>query len=156
MKQDQLLLLRASDYGSVGFIHPLQDVWRRRIIGAQWTDDLPKQQWFDPEIAKIYTALADVFKDGYAVVDSWSRDRKRVLLFDGDHSGVGGAPVGDRIFGTFSNVSVLGAANPLNYHVVYDQPHGDILLTRVPEPGTALLFSLGLIVAIGAKRRTLR
>ena len=53
----------------------------------------------------------------------------------------------------FDVVSVLGVANPADYHVVYDLPNGDILLTRVPEPCTALLFGLGLIVAVGAKQR---
>jgi acetyl esterase/lipase len=69
---------------------PLGDPWRRRVVGAQWTDDLPKQQFFDAELAKIAAALQEPFKDGFALLESWSRDRKRVLVF-GEHAADAGA-----------------------------------------------------------------
>ena len=70
-----------------------------------------------------------------------------ILLFDGDQ-----ALVGNRIFGTFANLTVNGALNPANYTVVYDQPNGDILLQSVPEPSTMLLLGLGMVMAVCAKR----
>ena len=73
-----------------------------------------------------------------------------LLLFDGDQ-----ALVGSRIFGTFANLTVNGALNPSNYTVVYDQPNGDILLQRVPEPSTMALLGLVLTIFV-AKRRELR
>jgi hypothetical protein len=80
-----------------------------------------------------------------------------VLLFDGDHTGLLGAPVGNRIFGTFANVNVVGGASADNYFVVYDQPNGNILLARtVPEPSTMLLLGLGMCVALCVKRRAAR
>lgn len=75
----------------------------------------------------------------------------KVLLFDGDQ-----ALVGSRVFGTFANLTVNGILNPSNYTVVYDQLKGDISLQRVPEPSTALLFLIGAVMAIAAKRRTSR
>jgi len=71
-------------------VRPLEDPWRQRVVGAQWTDNLPKQQFFDAELAKIGTALQDLFKDGYALLSSWSLDRKRVLVF-GEHATDAGA-----------------------------------------------------------------
>ena len=56
--------------------------------------------------------------------------------------------VGNRIFGTFANLTVNGALNPANYTVVYDQPNGDILLMAMPEPSTMLLIGLGMVMAI--------
>ena len=80
-----------------------------------------------------------------------------LLLFDGDHTGIGGTPVGSRVFGTFANFSVNGITNPSNYVVVYDQPNGNILLQSVPEPSTILLLGFGMVMTIFvAKRRETR
>ena len=32
---------------------PIGDPWRHRVVGVRWTEDLPKQQFFDAELAKI-------------------------------------------------------------------------------------------------------
>jgi hypothetical protein len=70
-----------------------------------------------------------------------------VVLFDGDQ-----ALVGNRIFGTFASTTVSGS--PYDHRVVYDQVNGDILLQRVPEPTTMLMVGLGLVIAVGTKRRS--
>ena len=75
----------------------------------------------------------------------------KLLLFDGDQ-----ALVGNRIFGTFANLTVNGVLNPANYMVVYNQGLGDIQLMRIPEPSTMLLLGLGMVMAICAKRRASR
>ena len=72
-----------------------------------------------------------------------------LLLFDGDQS-----LVGNRIFGTFASTAVSGGVPGAQYSVVYDQLAGDILLQRVPEPTTVMLFGLGLVMTICAKRRS--
>ncbi|QEG34733.1 hypothetical protein Pr1d_20150 [Bythopirellula goksoeyrii] len=71
-----------------------------------------------------------------------------ILLFDGDQS-----LVGDRVFGTFASTTVSGGALGAQYSVVYDQAVGDILLQRIPEPSTILLFGLSLMFTAGARRR---
>jgi hypothetical protein len=71
-----------------------------------------------------------------------------LLLFDGDQ-----ALVGNRIFGTFANLTVNGVLNPANYVVVYDQPNGNILLQGVPEPSTMALLGLGMVMTIFVARR---
>jgi hypothetical protein len=76
-----------------------------------------------------------------------------LLLFDGDQ-----ALAGNRIFGTFANLTVNGVLNPTNYQVVYNQTTGDILLQNsVPEPSTMALLGFGMVMTIFvAKRRETR
>ena len=62
-------------------VWPIGDPWRHRIVGVGWTEDLPKQQFFDAELAKIHAAVQPLFDSGFVSVESWSRDRARVLLF---------------------------------------------------------------------------
>ncbi len=71
-------------------VAPMGDPWRHRIIGVRWTEDLPKQQFFDAELEKIQAALQPQFDSGYMTLQSWSRDRARVLLF-GERAGDAGA-----------------------------------------------------------------
>ena len=62
-------------------VWPLGDPWRHRVVGLGWTEDLPKQKFFDAELAKVYAEVQPLFKGGYVNLQSWSRDRSRVLLF---------------------------------------------------------------------------
>jgi hypothetical protein len=69
-----------------------------------------------------------------------------LLLFDA-------AP--EQVYGTFASSTVFGSSE-VPHRVIYDNVNGDILVQRVPEPSTMLLFGLGLSVAICAKRRASR
>jgi dienelactone hydrolase len=71
-------------------VSPIMDPWRHRIVGARWTADLPKQQFFDAELAKVAAAVKPEFEDGFVTLRSWSRDRTRMLLF-GERSNNAGA-----------------------------------------------------------------
>jgi dienelactone hydrolase len=71
-------------------VWPLGDPWTHRVIGVGWTEDLPMQQFFDADLAKIQAAVQPTFESGYVNLQSWSRDRSRVLLF-GERAGDAGA-----------------------------------------------------------------
>lgn len=71
-------------------VWPIGDPWRHRVVGVSWREDLPKQQFFDAELAKIHAAVQPLFDSGYVLLESWSRDRARVLLF-GEKAGDAGA-----------------------------------------------------------------
>ena len=62
-------------------VSPILDPWRHRVVGARWTEDLPKQHFFDPELASLAAAVQPYFADGFVTLRSWSRDRTRALLF---------------------------------------------------------------------------
>ncbi|HEX6396901.1 MAG TPA: S9 family peptidase [Steroidobacteraceae bacterium] len=59
----------------------ISDPWRHRVVGLGWTEDLPKQKFFDAGLAKVYAEVQPLFESGYVNLQSWSRDRSRVLLF---------------------------------------------------------------------------
>lgn len=71
-------------------VGPIGDPWRRRVVGVGWIEDLPKRQYFDADLAKIYADVQPLFETGYVTMHSWSRDRSRVLLF-GEQAGDAGA-----------------------------------------------------------------
>jgi dipeptidyl aminopeptidase/acylaminoacyl peptidase len=60
---------------------PIFDPWRHRVVGASWTEDLPRQHFFDAGLASLAAAVQPQFADGFVTLQSWSRDRSRVLLF---------------------------------------------------------------------------
>jgi dipeptidyl aminopeptidase/acylaminoacyl peptidase len=71
-------------------VAPIGDPWRHRVVGVRWTEDLPGQQFFDAGLASIQAALLPKFESGYEMLQSWSRDRARVLVF-GERAGDAGA-----------------------------------------------------------------
>jgi len=58
-----------------------KDPWLQRIVGAGWSEDLPKQLFFDPQLEELRKSLQPYFADGYVTLESWSRDRSRALVF---------------------------------------------------------------------------
>lgn len=71
-------------------IGPVRDPWTRGVVGVAWTDDLPKQHYFDEQLRTIHESLQPQFADGFVRIVSWSRDRARVLAF-GEHADDAGA-----------------------------------------------------------------
>jgi len=57
------------------------DPWTRRVVGAAWTEDETRQQYFDPELQTAYERVTAQFSNGGASLQSWSRDRRRILVY---------------------------------------------------------------------------
>ncbi len=71
-------------------VAPIRDAWMFRTVGVRWVEDLPKQFFFDAQLQEIYTAVQPLFESGYVLLTSWSRDRRRVVVF-GERAGDAGA-----------------------------------------------------------------
>jgi dipeptidyl aminopeptidase/acylaminoacyl peptidase len=79
--------LHKTDGSDIG---TLFDPWTHRILGVRWTEDLPKEKYFDPQLQAIYEEVSPHFADGFVRLETWSRDRGRVLLL-GERAGDAGA-----------------------------------------------------------------
>ena len=71
---------QGSDVGAI------RDPWKHRVVGVRWIDDLPKQEFFDPQLKALSDAIAPSFSDGFAMLLSWSQDRGRALVY-GERAG---------------------------------------------------------------------
>ncbi len=60
------------------------------LVGYCTERDLPRSHYFDPELAAAQQVLDEMFSDGFARIESWSRDRRRIVVY-GETSGDGGA-----------------------------------------------------------------
>src|SRR5262249_21391457 len=68
----------------------IDDPWLHRTMGVRWLEDLPKQHFFDAALETVRDEVSKLFSDGYAELRSWSRDRRRFLVF-GEHGDDAGA-----------------------------------------------------------------
>ncbi len=59
----------------------IYDPWTREVVGAYWFDGEDKQTFFEPEMETIRARIRERFVDGDARVISWSRDRRRMLVY---------------------------------------------------------------------------
>jgi dipeptidyl aminopeptidase/acylaminoacyl peptidase len=71
-------------------VAPITDPRLYRTVGVRWTEDLPKQFFFDAQLQEIYSAVQPLFESGYATLSDWSQDRARVVIF-GERAGDAGA-----------------------------------------------------------------
>jgi dipeptidyl aminopeptidase/acylaminoacyl peptidase len=81
----------------------VRDPWTRRIVGVQWTDERVQQRFFDADLQRIADAIAPLFA-GEAIIDSWSRDRRRFLVYGEQGLGGGGYYVYDATRNTLLDV----------------------------------------------------
>jgi len=66
------------------------DPWTRRVVGASWTEQEERQEFFDPDLRRLQERIQSLFAGGSALISSWSRDKRRVLLY-GERGLDGGA-----------------------------------------------------------------
>ena len=59
----------------------IRDPWTRRVVGAAWTEEESRQHFFDPALQAAYEAIGRAFAGGTALIQSWSRDRRRILFY---------------------------------------------------------------------------
>ena len=57
------------------------DPWTRQVVGATWTEEEVRQQFFDPRLQAAYETVAATFAGGSASLRSWTRDRSRILVY---------------------------------------------------------------------------
>ncbi|HVK80046.1 MAG TPA: hypothetical protein VM915_05485, partial [Verrucomicrobiae bacterium] len=68
----------------------IRDPWTREIVGAAWIEEEARQEFFDPALRAAQQHIQTLFQGGVINVISWSRDRRRLLLY-GERSLDGGA-----------------------------------------------------------------
>lgn len=103
----------------------IADPWTHDIVGAAWTEDLPMRRYFDPALQAVHERLQARFETGYATIESWSRDKRRFLVFGETHEDAGVyyiyEPATDtlRVLGRrypeLNNVAALGNRQAITY-----------------------------------------
>lgn len=58
----------------------LIDPWTRQVVGAAWTGDELQYNYFDPELQRVHAAAASAL-GGFVSLSSWSRDRRRFVVY---------------------------------------------------------------------------
>ncbi|MES1156422.1 MAG: S9 family peptidase [Alphaproteobacteria bacterium] len=64
-------------------VHPqgaIVDPWTHEVVGVSWIDELPRQYFFDSTLEGIAEKLSGEFQGSYALIESWSADKSRVLV----------------------------------------------------------------------------
>jgi dipeptidyl aminopeptidase/acylaminoacyl peptidase len=125
-----------------------------RVVGVGWTEDLPKQHFFDEKLQTVYDALQPLFADGYVTLSSWSRDRDRFLVF-GEHADDAGGwyvyePASKRLrklgkmFPALSSIEQLGERKAIKFRA-RDGTHVPAYLTL---PGGVEARGLPLVLLV--------
>lgn len=58
----------------------VRDPWTGRVVGYGWTDDYPRQHFFDPQLQAAYDQASGMVGGGFVTIANWSRDRSRIVL----------------------------------------------------------------------------
>lgn len=57
------------------------DRWTGRIVGAEWASDRGGDQFFEPELQAIFERISALTAGDFVELVSWSRDRRRFLVY---------------------------------------------------------------------------
>lgn len=60
----------------------ITDPWTREVVGVEWIESERRTQtFFDPALQAAYESASAVFPSGMAVLQSWSADRSRFIVY---------------------------------------------------------------------------
>jgi dipeptidyl aminopeptidase/acylaminoacyl peptidase len=59
----------------------LHDRWNDRIVGVAWEGERSEVEYFDPELKAVQTQLSELMPGEYIEILTWSRDRRRFVLY---------------------------------------------------------------------------
>jgi dipeptidyl aminopeptidase/acylaminoacyl peptidase len=59
----------------------INDPWTRQVVGAVWIEEERRQHFFDPTLQAAYDRVLAAFEGATASLESWSRDRSRILVY---------------------------------------------------------------------------
>ncbi|MBT9447412.1 MAG: S9 family peptidase [Hyphomonadaceae bacterium] len=85
------------------------DPWTRRAVGVSWTEEEPRQHFFDPELEAVSTELGSFFRNGHVSILSWSRDQRRFLVLG---ENLGGPPAYQIYEPETKRFTLLGSVYP--------------------------------------------
>ncbi|HVZ98891.1 MAG TPA: alpha/beta fold hydrolase [Caulobacterales bacterium] len=59
----------------------IADPWTREIVGVTWTEEERKQEFFDAALRDAYAHVGPLLENATVSLMSWSRDRRRFLVY---------------------------------------------------------------------------
>ena len=130
------------------------DPWTHAAVGASWTEEFPRQFFFDATLQNAAQRLAEHFADGYAEIVSWSADKSR-LIVKGEQADDAGAyyvyePAANRLTRTallypeLADPASLGQRASISYHA----RDGSVVHAYLTLPANADPHGLPLVVLV--------
>ena len=129
------------------------DPWTRRIVGAAWTEEESRQQYFEPALQAAYQAVAAQFPNGSAALRSWSRDRRRILVFGERGLDGGGYYLFDAADGSLQRVGMLypdigGSGGGMRQSITYPARDGVRIPAYLTLPTVESARNLPLVLLV--------
>jgi dipeptidyl aminopeptidase/acylaminoacyl peptidase len=123
------------------------------IVGAEYTADFPKQEFFDAQLKSVSAALAKKFPNTYAILEDW--DRARASFIVRAQSGPGPAsyylyrPAGDQLMRLGPTYAGLDdAASGQRLALTFKARDGVPIPAYLTTPAGAALKNLPLVVLV--------
>ncbi|MBX3561067.1 MAG: S9 family peptidase [Sphingomonas sp.] len=134
----QRSLLFAAENHDVG--GAIVDPWTRRVVGVHWTEEDAKQRFFDAALQAAHDAIAARFAGGTVMLQSWSRDRRRILVYGERSLDGGGYYVFSPADETLERIGMLypditGVSGSVRHSITYRARDGTAIPAYLTLPG---------------------